>query len=196
MTGNVQNVDLDRAVSSCKSVQEVIEQFKVEELKTYLRVRSLNLSGDKRCLAEKVFGAYKLGIQKASTEEQDTLSKIHEKEKRLCLEDGLIKLPPPLSLRIGWQFGSTNLPDTIEDDVECYLKEKAPKALLKGASLEQSKHVISVAYHSISPNLKYCYVRGKIIPQERTNNDPYDAWVCLKKDDGSVITGECSCVAG
>jgi len=25
---------------------------------------------------------------------------------------------------------------------------------------------------------------------------PYEPWVCLKKDDGSVVTAECSCVAG
>ena len=127
----------------------------------------VNLSGDKRCLAEKVFGAYKLGIRKATTEEQDAQSKSRVKEKRLCLEDGVIKLPPPSNLQFGWQLGSTNFPNTIEDDVEKYLKDKAPKALLKGSSLEYSKHVTAVAYHTISPNLKYCYVKGKIIPQEK-----------------------------
>lgn len=189
-------VDVDSTIQQCSSVQELMSRFKVDTLRSYLRDRDLNISGNKQYLAEKVFGACKLGIARATTVQQDDVKMSEEKREKLCLEDGVIKLPPPRCLKVGWQTGSTNFPDTIEDDVENYLKDKAPKALLKGSSLEFSKHVTGVSYHTISPNLQYCFVRGQVIPQEKTNNNPYDVWVCLKKSDGAVVTGECSCVAG
>ena len=188
--------ELDLEIQNCNSVQAVVSKFKVEQLKQYLRVRDLNLSGDKQCLAEKVFGACKLYIPRSTTAAQDEENKKQDKEEKLCLENGVIRLPPPRCLKTGWQLNSANFPDTIEDDVVQYLKEKAPKALVKGSSLEESRHVVDAAFHNISPNLKYCFARGKVIPHERTNNDPYEPWVCLKKDDGSVVTAECSCVAG
>ena len=76
-----------------------------------------------------------------------------------------------------------------------YLKD-APKAILKGKSLESSGHVFDVECHTISPNLKYCFVRGKCVPQERTHNKPYELWICLHKESGEVVTAECNCVAG
>jgi hypothetical protein len=187
---------MDAEIQNCSTVEELISKFKVDDLKSYLRDRALNLSGDKRCLAKKVFGACKLQIPKAATELEDEIKKNEEKKEKLCLEDGIIKLPQPCCLKAGWVAGSSHFPDTFEEDVEKYLKDKAPKALLKGASLEESKHVKDVAFHTISPNLKYCFVRGNVIPQEKTNNNPYKAWVCLKKSDGSVVTAECSCIAG
>jgi len=91
--------------------------------------------------------------------------------------------------------GSKNFPDTTEENVEEHLADKAPKALLKGASLEYSRHVIEWECLNISPDIRCCFVRGKIIPHGHTNSAPYEPWVLLIKD-GSVMTGECSCVAG
>ena len=111
------------------------------------------------------------------------------------VENGLIKLPPPDELKKGWQSGSENFPDTTDDEVDKYLKD-ASKAILKGKSLESSGHVFNVECHTISPNLKYCFVRGKCVPQERTHNKPYELWICLHKESGEVVTAECNCVAG
>ncbi|XP_068672874.1 uncharacterized protein [Montipora capricornis] len=72
----------------------------------------------------------------------------------------------------------------------------APKAIFKGKSLESSGHVFNVECHTISPNLKYCFVRGKCVSQERTHNKPYELWICLHKESGEVATAECNCVAG
>jgi len=90
--------------------------------------------------------------------------------------------------------GSKKFPDTTEENAEEYLAGEAPKALLNGESLEYSRHVIEWEY-DISPDVRSCFVRGKGIPHERTNNAPYEPWVLLIKD-GSVMTGECSFVAG
>ena len=111
------------------------------------------------------------------------------------VENGLIKLPPPDELKQGWQLGSANFPDTTENEVDTNLKD-APKAILKGKSLESSGHVFDVECHTISPNLKYCFVQGKCVPQERTHNKPNELWICLHKESGEVVTAECNCIAG
>ena len=188
--------EAEKIVTNCVSHEEVCKNLKVEELKNYLRDRGLNLSGNKAELSKKAFGSVKLGISKCSTSKEDYAVKEKEKRERLSLESGLIQLPSPLNLKEGWQAGSLYFPNTIESDVEDYLKVHGPKSMVKGSSLLTSKHVVDAAVHNISPNVRYCYVRGRCVPQERTNNPPYEAWVCLQKDDGSVVTGECSCVAG
>ena len=111
------------------------------------------------------------------------------------VENGLIKVPPPDELREGWQSGSGNFPDTTEKHVYTYLKD-APKVILKGKSLESSGHVFDVECHTISPNLKYCFVQGKCVPQERTHNKPCELSICLYKESDEVLTEECNCVAG
>ena len=87
------------------------------------------------------------------------------------VENGLIKLPPPDELKQGWQSGSANFPDTTDDEVDKCLKDTPKaKAILKGKSSEISGHVFNVECHTVSPKLKYCFVRGKCVPQERTHN--------------------------
>ena len=176
--------EAEKIVTNCVSHEEVCKNLKVEELKNYLRDRGLNLSGNKAELSKKAFGSVKLGISKCSTSKEDDAVKEKEKRERLSLESGLIQLPSPLNLKEGWQAGSLYFPNTIESDVEDYLKVHGPKSMVKGSSLLTSKHVVDAAVHNISPNVRYCYVRGRCVPQERTNNPPYEAWVCLQKDDG------------
>ena len=179
---------------NCQSPDN-LKKFTVVELKDYLRVRDLNLSGNKNELCEKVFYAYKLGVPKSPGVKDEEKIKKQTSEKKLLVENGLIKLPPPDELKQGWQSGSGNFPDTTEKEVDTYLKD-APKAILKGKSLESSGHVFDVECHTISPNLKYCFVRGKCVPQERTHNKPYELWICLHKESGEVVTAECNCAAG
>ena len=58
-----------------------------------------------------------------------------------------------------------------------------------------SSHVMSVKFNPITSSLKYCFVKGVVIPQTSVNKNPYSAWVCIH-DDGSILTGECGCVVG
>ena len=53
---------------------------------------------------------------------------------------------------------------------------------------------MSVKFNPITSSLKYCFVKGVTIPQKRVNENPYSVWVCID-DDGSILTGECGCVA-
>ena len=54
---------------------------------------------------------------------------------------------------------------------------------------------MSVKFNPITSSLKYCFVKGVVIPQTRVNENPYSVWVCIR-DDGSILTGECGCVVG
>ena len=63
--------EVEIVVERCGSVQNVFDNFKVDELKNYLRDRDLNLTGKKSELAEKVYGAAKLGIAKCATSEKE-----------------------------------------------------------------------------------------------------------------------------
>ncbi|XP_068749050.1 uncharacterized protein [Montipora capricornis] len=149
---------------NCQSPDN-LSKFTVVELKEFLRQRDLNVSGSKNELCEKVFYAYKLAVPKSLCAKDEENIKRQTSENKLVVENGLIKLPPPDELKQGWQSGSANFPDTTDDEVDKYLMD-APKAILKGKSLESSGHVFNVEYHTISPNLKYCFVRGKCVPQE------------------------------
>ena len=50
--------------------------------------------------------------------------------------------------------------------------------------------------HSIGSNIRYCFVKGLSHPEQKLGQNPNTAWVCLHKDSGAVVNGECTCVAG
>ena len=58
--------------------------------------------------------------------------------------------------------------------------------------LHTNGHIKDVAMAPLDS--QYSYVRGKCIPEERQTADPYDIWVLLYSD-GTVQSGECTCVA-
>ena len=98
---------------NCQSPDN-LNKFTVVELKDYLREGDLNLSGNKNELCEKVFYAYKLGVPKSPGVKDEEKIKKQTSEKKLSVENGLIKLPPPDELKQGWQSGNGNFPDTTE----------------------------------------------------------------------------------
>ena len=54
----------------------------------------------------------------------------------------------------------------------------------RGENLYESGHVSEVEYYNISDCLKFCYVRGKVVPQTRIGENPYTVWVCLNTTNG------------
>ena len=54
----------------------------------------------------------------------------------------------------------------------------------------------AVEFNNNSDCLKFCYVRGKVVPQTRIGENPYTVWVCLNTTNGDILTGECGCLAG
>ena len=173
------------------------QNWKNSYLQEYLADRSINKTGNKDVLVKNGYGAYCLNLPVTATdylEEQEEIKKNYK--EKLILENGLVTLPDPVTLQDGWYRAPENLPNTVYDDVIDYLdKNDAGKAYRSGKSLLDSEHLSNVMTHN-SNNIRYTFVRGYCFPEQRTSNKPYDVWVCLHKDTGSIVEGACSCVAG
>ena len=125
-----------------------------------------------------------------------TLEEITTEQRiKLILEDGLVSLPKPNQLKIGWISGLQLIPDIIDDDIKDYQRDRN-KAVKAGTGLAKSGHVTAIGYHNISPNVNYCFVMADCIPQESLSESMYQVLICAHKYRGQIITGECQCTAG
>ena len=85
----------------------------------------------------------------------------------------------------------------IYEHVTAYLaNHDAGKAYKGGKSLLVSGHISNVMTHSISANIRYCFVRGMCCPEQKLSKNDYDVWLCLHKDTGEIMTADCKCAAG
>ena len=168
--------------------------WKVSSLKKFLRERGIILSGKKADFAQKAYFAFKLNLEVQKNKENEENDVIHRKTEKLTIECG-IKLPFPSDLKGGWQKGSQNFPDVMEENIQAYMQNFS-NAKKQGQSLVTSNHIFEVMFHHISTNVKYCFIRCRCVPEEKTDSDPYSLWVCVHKKNGAVLTAECSCFAG
>ena len=105
-----------------------------------------------------------------------------------------ITLPFPENFS-NWVGGSQYFPDMTMSDYEDYLsKNNDKKSAKERKNLYESRHVSDIEYNNISDCLRFCYVRGKVVPQTRIGEKPYNVWVCLNTSNanGCVQTGECT----
>ena len=104
-------------------------------------------------------------------------------------------MPHPNDIKENWITGSEYLPSIILNNIdECAELNSAKKALMEGRKLLFSGQVKSVKFNSITSSLKYCFVKGVVMPQIRVNENLYSVWVCIY-NDGSILTGDSGCVA-
>ena len=168
----------------------------VKKLRKYLKNQGVVITTDtrKRDLVSKVYHACRLDLPLCSTKEQDD-AQIKARQKEKLFIDG-ISLPLPKELE-NWLSGSHNFPDITMNDIELYLsKSNDRKSAKEGKNLYENGHVSEVEFNNISNCLKFCYVRGKVVPQTRIGENPYTVWVCLNTTNGDILTGECGCLAG
>ena len=119
---------------------------------------------------------------------------LNAKHNKLCT-DG-VQIPHPNDIKENWITGSEYLSSIILNNIDEYAElNSAKKASMEGRNVSFSGHVMSVTFNPITSSLKCCFVKGVFIPQARVNENPYSVWVCIH-DDGSILTGECGCVAG
>ncbi|XP_014664454.1 PREDICTED: uncharacterized protein LOC106806842 [Priapulus caudatus] len=181
--------------------------LKSSDLKKYLRERGVPIGEEKHQeLAEKAFWTEKLGLPVKPTDEEAEQAIQHHKSEKLVLDGGIIRLPRPETLTNGWEDGPSSLPDTSRDNLDSYIKAgnrriglektEGKRTLALGKGLFMSGHVRALQYHGISANLSYCFVRGKVIPQQKTTEPAYHTWVVIQKESGQVYTAECSCIIG
>jgi hypothetical protein len=85
------------------------------------------------------------------------------------------------------------------DTPSLYTKEKlrAYKSL-DAVNYVLCGHVQEIKYHGISPESDFCLLRSLVLPSQRQGSSStlYDAWVCISKSQGFILTANCTCIAG
>ena len=59
-----------------------------------------------------------------------------------------------------------------------------------------SGHVWTVHFHESSEQSKYAILMAKVNPSQKPAANPHEAWVITCKEDGQVMSGHCTCMAG
>ena len=140
--------------------KEHFSKWKVSYLQEYLASRCINKSGNKKVLINNAYNAYKLGLEETVTdfvEEQNDVKRNHL-EKLII---GNVTLPDPFKLVDGWFDSPLNLPNTLYNDICCYLsKYDAGKAFKNGKSLLRSGHLTNIKTHIIDLNVTSVQNRG------------------------------------
>ena len=89
------------------------------------------------------------------------------------------------------------LQSTTYEQVNTYVRDTdAEKAFKGGKSLLFSGHIKNVMTRLISSNIRYCFVKGLCHPEQKLGQNPCAVSICLHKEGGAVVNGECMCVAG
>ena len=195
---------------SCESNQgtasnEGFSKLKVDELKTYLRERGIQLSdagrGKRKAelldLCEK---AAAMKQRKLDDSAEDLTKVIDDK-----LQTAVGKLPDPKSLN-GWTYNFAKVPEFTFGDLYSYLVGKEDysaenlrsfKSLL-GFKLFHDGHVVDMKFCPLEEK-KFCFFKFKVKPTERTKTEngeaTYDGFVILKSS-GEVHAGFCPCKGG
>ena len=79
---------------------DMFNKMKAEELKNYLRLRGLKVTGKKAILVARAFSAFENNVAVIKTAEEVESDLKQEYDNKLKLED--IQLPDPFKLTTGW----------------------------------------------------------------------------------------------
>ena len=184
----------------------MLSKMKVEELKTFLRLRGLKVSGKKQELVARVFIAIENGIEVLPTalEMEKQLSADYAEKLQI---DGTI-LPDPFALEDGWldeDSGMKYYPPTTYPDICNYLQffpaELASKDLndyktSKAYSYFKDGWLETLEYNEVDQYSKYCLLKTRCRPSQRMNDAPHKLWICVNKKDGKILRSYCTCMAG
>ncbi|XP_065649401.1 uncharacterized protein LOC136078182 [Hydra vulgaris] len=174
------------------------EKWTISKLQDYLGDRGINRNGDKQTLVNNALSVFNMNLPITFTNAKEEVDEIQQDVlKKLFIENDLVHLPNPLNLINGWTEAPLNFPDTLLQQINNYLySNNAGKAFKGGKSLLNSGHLSNVMSHPIGDMIKYCFIRGFCLPEQKLSHVPYDVWIVLHKDSGNVVTGNCSCPAG
>ena len=164
-------------------------------LKDFLALRGLKETGKKVELVARAFGAYELGIPKKFTQEQilDTIK--NEYAKRL--ETNCIKSDPNLLGDEFWKDDVVLWPHVDDGklfryilhvkavDVEYIGRYKDEKAY----SYWMSGFVDTVYVAECPIDKDMVFLKGKVSPSQRINDEWHDVWICVnRKENCKIVT--------
>ena len=141
-------------------------------LQKFLADRGISTTGNKDTLVTNAYNAYKMNLATDYIEEKSEVEL--NLQSKLVLENGLVSLPDPSKLWIDvWFAAPYNLPTAIYEQINTYLKDTdTGKEFKGGKSLLLSGHIKNVINHSISSNIRYCFVKGLCHPEQKLGQNP------------------------
>ena len=177
---------------------EELSKWKVEDLKSFLLARGVPLSSGgcrKTQLIEKVIFAEKLALPVLPSNDIRQKEIISTRLKKLVVDD-VLQLPVPEDLKLNSFEGNQYFPNITLEVITQYAElTSSMKGCREEKNFQFSGHVKSVSFNTIVDSIKYCYIKGTVVPQTRISEDSYIVWVCLYSSE-YVFTAECTCVAG
>ena len=138
-------------------------------LHDFLAKRDINRNGNKEAVVRNAKNAFMMNIPVTQSDAQQKIEEINsDLNDKLGLEYGLIQLSNPVKpedLQTWPALGISirNLTDTIYEQIILYLESNdAGKAYKGGKSLIDSGHLTNTMVHSVSPNVRYCFVKWSL----------------------------------
>ena len=185
---------------------DLVSGMRVEELKSYLRLRGLKLSGRKAEIVARVFAASENNIRLIKTAAEVEVELCKEYQNKL--NHGGISVPDPKDLKQGWLTEADGIllwPMITYPDICDYLKfhpsELSSSDLSeyknsKGYSYFKRGWIAQIMYHEIDQSSLFCFVKTDCRASERLRDPPHTLWACISKKDGVIKSAHCDCMAG
>lgn len=188
---------------------DLINKMKVDELKKYLRLRGLKVSGRKAKLVAKVFSDAENDVKPICTaEEVDELLQ-DEYFSKLIVDD--IDVPDPYEVKEGWlnedggQIHDTSCIGHPMTYGSIFIFIMIHPSYLGGENLSDYK--TTKAYSDFANgwlgkisilflDSALCVMKADCRPSERVNDPDHKVWICLTKKEGTIKAAYCSCMAG
>ena len=184
----------------------MVTGMKVEELKDYLRLRGLKISGKKAELVARVFAASENNVKPIKSAAEVQVDLRNEYQAKLLLGDYLV--PDPYHLKEGWlseENGIVLWPVVTYPEIYNYFMFH-PSELCssdlndyknsKGYSYFKRGWIGQISYHSIHETSNFCILKTDCRASERLRDPPHKLWACISKKDSTIKSAHCDCMAG
>ena len=184
----------------------MVKKMKVEELKSYLRLRALKVTGKKDELVARVFAAMENNVRPVKTAEEVEREIQAEYANKLQLVDE--HLPDPFLVTDNWlseEDGLIYWPMVLYPDIFNYLsfnpselgsKDLSDYKSCKAYSYYKCGWLQAIQYNKIDESSKYCMMKTDCRKSERINDTFHKLWVILAKKTGKIVSAHCTCMAG
>ena len=178
----------------------MIEKLNMEELKNYLKIRGLKVTGRKKELVARVFNAQENDVKPVKTAVEVEAVLKNEYSKKLVVDDR--KIPDPFKIPHGWQTEEEGIvfwPMILYPDIFSYLvfnpSELGSNNLsdyknCKAYSYYMSGWLQPLMYHNLTGS-KFCIFKGECRHSQSINNTFHKFWLIAEKT-GKIPACHCT----
>ena len=144
-----------------------------------------------------------MGIAIKPTAQERIAATEKEKATLLIMPNGT-SVPVPLTLKDGWVKESESMtswpPIYLSDhpgkDVDFHKRVLNEYKEGKAYRLFDSGWLREISYQKITDDSEYCFLKANCTYSMKISDTPHSAWICANKNNGSIVSAYCACVAG